>query len=264
MRIEGSSGNVGIGTSSPSQKLHVVSTTNQQGVLVSGSVDNVALNLTNSGASGKTWGIYSTNTDSGAGGGALAFFDGTAYRAVIDTNGNLLVGTTSKLGGGLSGIDVNATNFSSVTFGIAGANKGYLYANNTSTRMQLESISGYTIAVVSGATGGVSLANGATSWAALSDERQKDIIEPIVNASEKVVSLRAVIGKYKTDDEGTRRSFLIAQDVDAVLPEAVDKTDQENWSLRYTEVVPLLVAAIQEQQALIQDLTTRLTTLEGN
>ena len=33
--------------------------------------------------------------------------------------------------------------------------------------------------------------------------------------------LRAVIGKFKADEEGTRKSFLIAQDVQAVLPEAV-------------------------------------------
>lgn len=85
-----SSGNLGVGTSSPSQNLQVVSTTNGQGVLVSGSVDNVALNLSNSGTSGKTWGIFSANSNSGAGGGALGFFDGTAYRMILDSSGRVL------------------------------------------------------------------------------------------------------------------------------------------------------------------------------
>jgi len=118
--------------------------------------------------------------------------------------------------------------------------------------------------VVSG-TNGVRLAEGGTSWASDSDERVKDIIEPITNAAEKVSTLRAVIGKYKTDEEGTRRAFLIAQDVQAVLPEAVVAQSDEigTLSLAYTEVIPLLVAAIKEQQAIITALTARVEALEA-
>jgi hypothetical protein len=113
------------------------------------------------------------------------------------------------------------------------------------------------------ATAGVQLTSGATSWTSISDERAKDIIEPISNAVQKVSNLRSVIGKYKTDSEGTRRSFLIAQDVQAVFPEAVDTTDEDNLGVRYTETIPLLVAAIKEQQAIIDDLKARIETLEG-
>ena len=112
---------------------------------------------------------------------------------------------------------------------------------------------------------GVSLAGGATSWGTVSDERQKDIIEPIADAVAKVLSLRSVIGKYKTDADGTRRSFLIAQDVQAVLPEAVDVGEDEanTLAVKYTEVIPLLVAAIKEQQATITALTARVAQLEA-
>jgi hypothetical protein len=112
-------------------------------------------------------------------------------------------------------------------------------------------------------TGGVRIAAGATSWSSISDERLKDIIEPITNAAEKVSTLRAVIGNYKTDPKKTRRPFLIAQDIQAVLPEAVDDTDENELSLRYTETIPLLVAAIQEQQELIKTLESRITALES-
>jgi hypothetical protein len=114
-------------------------------------------------------------------------------------------------------------------------------------------------------TNGVSLAANGTSWGAISDERLKDIIEPINDASEKVASLRAVIGKYKTDEEGTRRSFLIAQDVQAVFPEAVVRAskDDDTLLLQYTDILPLLVKANQEQQALITDLTARIAALEA-
>ena len=112
-------------------------------------------------------------------------------------------------------------------------------------------------------TGGVKIAAGATSWSSISDERLKDIIEPITNAAEKVSTLRAVIGNYKADPKKTRRPFLIAQDIQAVLPEAVDDTDENELSLRYTETIPLLVAAIQEQQELIKTLESRITALES-
>jgi len=97
----------------------------------------------------------------------------------------------------------------------------------------------------------------------LSDERKKDIIEPITDAATKVSSLRAVIGKYKTEEDGIRRAMLIAQDVQAVLPEAVVENKDGELLLQYTEIIPLLVAAIKEQSALITQLTARITALES-
>ena len=126
---------------------------------------------------------------------------------------------------------------------------------------------------VSAVSSGVQLTSGATSWAAISDEREKDIIEPIENGLTKVASLRAVIGKYKIDADDKRRVFLIAQDVQAVLPEAVVIEDEgqetEKLLLSYTDVIPLLVASIKELKALndtqaetINALTARIVALE--
>jgi hypothetical protein len=128
-----------------------------------------------------------------------------------------------------------------------------------------EANAGGSFVVYNASSAGVYLGYGNTSWTANSDERVKDIIEPITDAINKVSTIRAVIGKYKIDEEGTRRSFLIAQDVQAVLPEAVTVKDDELGTLgvQYTEVIPLLVAAIKEQQALIENLTTRLAALEA-
>ena len=152
--------------------------------------------------------------------------------------------------------------------------------------------------VLSNSSGGVELGSGGTSWGSYSDERGKDIIEPIENALTKVNSLRAVIGKYKVkethsedvlyseqewkpagkstgdvknakgsakvgDDEGVRRSFLIAQDVQAVLPEAVDDSDSDNLALRYTDVIPLLVASIKELKTKVETLESEITALKG-
>lgn len=124
--------------------------------------------------------------------------------------------------------------------------------------------SSFTIYNNSGA--GAYIAYGGTAWTANSDERLKTTLTPFSNAIEKVCTLRAGTGRYLTDDESVSRSFLIAQDVQQVLPEAVDVQEDEigTLGLRYTEVIPLLTAAIQEQQALIVSLTARITALENN
>jgi hypothetical protein len=109
---------------------------------------------------------------------------------------------------------------------------------------------------------GVYLPLGNNAWSAASDERLKDIIEPITDAANKLSTLRTVIGKYKTDEDGTRRPFLIAQDVQKVMPEAIDAAPNEHDSgekmlgLQYTNMIPLLVAAINE-------LTARIAALEA-
>ena len=130
------------------------------------------------------------------------------------------------------------------------------FADQTTAKSQIYYQRNVTSLYVVNSSAGVYLGAGSTAWASASDERLKDIIEPIENGLTKVASLRAVIGKFKTDAEGTRRSFLIAQDVQAVLPEAIsttmvkdDETNTEYLGVSYTDVIPLLVAAIKELKA---------------
>jgi hypothetical protein len=110
---------------------------------------------------------------------------------------------------------------------------------------------------------GAYIVDGGTSWTANSDERLKTDLVPIQNAAAKVDSLRAVTGRYLTDDTGTSRSFLIAQDVQAVFPEAVKNNAQGYLGLSYTEVVPLLVAAVKELTKAVQELDARLVAIEA-
>jgi hypothetical protein len=102
-------------------------------------------------------------------------------------------------------------------------------------------------------SGGVYLATAsATAWSSASDERVKENLIEITDAASKVSTLRAVTGNYIWDDVSIRKPFLIAQDVQAVLPEAVSTIDNENGeqlNLAYTEIIPLLVAAIKELKA---------------
>jgi hypothetical protein len=175
---------------------------------------------------------------SGTAGNAITF----TQAMTLDASGNFLVGRTSKFADiGAYGSNIQSNTGLSVT---DGTNRS-LYNKD---RIYFDFSNFY---VMNASATGVVLASGSTAWAAQSDERTKDIIEPISNALEKTISLRAVIGKYKKDEEGTRRAFLIAQDVQKVLPEAVSENDDEDKTLilRYTELIPLLVASIQELKA---------------
>ena len=110
--------------------------------------------------------------------------------------------------------------------------------------------------VIDNYTVGVQLVGGATAWTTFSDERQKTNLQTIENGLSKISTLRAVTGRYLVDAEDVSRSFLIAQDVQAVLPEAVsvDSDEDGTLGLRYTEVIPLLVAALKESKERIETL----------
>ena len=187
--------------------------------------------------------------------GPIRIHTNNAERMRIDSSGSLLINRSSSVNssydfqigqGNSSSVIYMESNASGVLIegvdSVGNASNGFKMGHITSTgRLQMRC----------GSTGGVELFAGNTSWSSLSDERAKDIISPISDAISKVNKIRAVIGKYKTDDEGIRRSFLIAQDVEEVFPEAVEKTNfgiagDEYLALTYDAIIPLLVSSVQE------------------
>jgi len=90
---------------------------------------------------------------------------------------------------------------------------------------------------------------------AFSDARLKTDLEPISNALAKVQSLTGYT--YTRIDGGERQTGVIAQDVQKVLPEAVNSSG-EHLSVAYGNMVGLLIEAIKEQQAQIDELKSRL------
>jgi hypothetical protein len=184
-----------------------------------------------------------------------------------DASGNFLVGTTSLptsiLFSGTPKITANSSICST-----DGTNKAFFCGfENGSTIYQGIYFNGGVFRVygTSGGGSGVYLSNGNTSWSSTSDERLKTDLIPIEGAANKIASIRAVTGRYKTDNEGTSRSFLIAQDVQRVLPEAVNVQGDEQGTLglQYTDVIPLLVAAIQELKAELDATKAEVAALKG-
>jgi hypothetical protein len=204
----------------------------------------------------------------------IVFGTNNAERARIDSSGNLLVGTTSTVASAKVTIfnnDGSSTDNSYLTLAGSAENIGDInYSNTFGIMVRLRGTKaggggnadeGYfevKTALNGTLTGGVYISSGGTAWTAVSDERKKENLVPITNAIAKVSSLRAVTGNYIEDSDKRSKAFLIAQDVLAVLPEAVDTTNPEQYGLAYTDTIPLLVAAIKEQQAIIESLKARL------
>jgi hypothetical protein len=114
-----------------------------------------------------------------------------------------------------------------------------------------------------GGNAGVYLTYGGSSWTSNSDENIKDIIEIIPNALDSIKDLRAVKFYWKGDESKKENLGLIAQDVEKSYPQLIDKQLNDNnevLGVRYTELIPVLVKAIQEQQAQIEELKKIVAT----
>ena len=283
--------NVGIGTTSPQAKFDTTVSLGSHRFTTNGSDLNYNIRANSGSNCSITW------TENGqadrwtvgcvTGQGYLAFRYNTANMSGgteamrIDSSGNVLVaGTSYTYGKVTSGGSINpvssgwANNASFAAYGSygggilvidtgSGTPKGYgLWAQNNGSDFYIKGN-----LVGSTPTGGVYLANNGTSWSSASDENVKDIIEPITNAVDKVSGLRAVIGKYKYEEDGVRHPFLIAQDVQKVLPESISIMNKgeegECLGLSYTDTIPLLVAAIKELKAIVDAQQQEINALKG-
>jgi hypothetical protein len=217
----------------------------------------------------------------------LAFYNSGVERMRIDSSGNVIIGGTSS-SSKFRVEDVNNRTESTAQFSIAG--NGYnlfnwldgtaAYIGQNSNSRSLRLYSG------SSASSGVNLAAGGTSWGTYSDERLKYEIENINDAITKIKNIRCVSYKLKDVDTeiSSKRLGVIAQSLVGKLDEVLDyskksEEDENKYiSVRYSEIIPVLIKSIQEQQAIIEELkatTTsqqtkidaleaRLTTLENN
>ncbi|MBF0244118.1 MAG: tail fiber domain-containing protein [Planctomycetes bacterium] len=88
-----------------------------------------------------------------------------------------------------------------------------------------------------------------TDLVVVSDRRLKCDIAPLERGLNKVLSLEPVSYRFDKGEKKKRLGF-IAQDTDKIVPEVVDVGSDASRTLgiRYTELIPVLVRAIQEQQ----------------
>ena len=241
-----SSQNVGIGTSSPTRKLQISS---------SGSTCAIRLDNTVSGrptilAYDDSQNLTLTNSSDT---GYFAFVNGTGAgteRARIDSSGYLLINQTS--------------NVTSSYLQIKGAQPA-ISCESTSTG----SVSQVLFRNPNGQVGSIGTSGTSTSYNTSSDYRLKENIAPMTGALAKVAALNPVTYTWKVD--GFAGQGFIAHELQAVVPDCVtgekDAVDAEGkpqyQGVDTSFLVATLTAAIKEQQALIEQLTTRIAALEA-
>jgi hypothetical protein len=200
----------------------------------------------------------------------LIFAHSGPYEAMrIDTSGNLLVGTTSS--DALLHI-AEAANKSEADahFRITGSGySGHHWLDGTAYYIGQNSAFRSLRIYSSAETAGVNLAAGGTSWGTFSDERLKENIQDIGSVIEKIKDIRCVTYTRNDLENAQETIGFIAQDFigkfDQVLDElkVSDSDEETRYSIRYTETIPVLLKAIQEQQTLIESLEARITALES-
>lgn len=117
--------------------------------------------------------------------------------------------------------------------------------------------------VPSATTGRLDASNDIVAYST-SDERLKDNIVPIENALDKVSQIQGVEFDWKILSEQEKESVhgneghdigVIAQEIEKILPEAVQTRENGYKAVRYEKIVPLLIQAINELQEKLDGLT---------
>jgi len=103
------------------------------------------------------------------------------------------------------------------------------------------------------------------NWVPGSDRKLKKLIQTMeTDQLSRIMDLRPTSYQFK-DQQSDRISFgLIAQEVQEVYPNIVVSMGEEGQQLgvSYTELIPVLIAGLQEQQQLIEDQNEKIKQIE--
>ena len=225
MFINGS-GNVGMGTTAPTQKLDV-----------NGSIsiaNSVYIDATNTKTGAKTPGVIfggpgsgeaiSSKRSSGTDQYGLDFYTSSNLRMSVTQNGNVGIGT-------------NTPGYMLTVAGVVAptADNAYSLGGGTGNRWTA-----------------VYATNGTIQT---SDRRLKTNIKNLNYGLKEVLAMQPVSYNWKDKSQPGNKIGLIAQDVKKIVPEVVTGDEaKEKLGMNYAELVPVLINAIKEQQKQIDDL----------
>jgi len=241
---ENASGNVGIGTSSPSSKLHVA-----------GGSESTIRNTASAGSSwfvGSNAASYILHNESNT---PMVFTTNSTERARIDSSGNLLVNRTSGLGSARFVVEQDTTTANPMAVSNPKSAAGSDYA-----------IIFYRAGSI---VGSVQTSLSATQFVTSSDYRLKKDVQPMIGALAKIAQLKPCTYTWKATGE-VGQGF-IAHELAGVVPECVtgekDAVDVDGnpvyQGIDTSFLVATLTAGLQEAVAMIEELKAKVAALEA-
>jgi len=252
-----SSGNLGIGTSSPSSILSVEqSSSNVSADLhATGSGRGSQIKFHNDhglayvGQGGDTSGDFIIFNSTASN---IKFYTNDIEHMRIDSSGNLMIGTTSAPDGSADGVLL-----------AKGAGRSFS-RGSTAMRYQLMFHN------PNGMVGRIDTTGSSTNYLTSSDYRLKENATAIADGIARLKTLKPYRFNFKADATTILDGFF-AHEVSTTVPEAIsgtkDEVDSDNnpvyQAIDQSKLVPLLTAALQEAVAKIEVLETKVAALEA-
>ena len=272
------SNNVGIGTGSPSARLHVYGTSAEtlRFQSTSSAPYQTFYNSSANRAGYIEWNTSALKIDAESGASStIAFLTANNERARIDSSGNLLVGTTTQNG--------------SEKFGILATGSGvfaHWKSTGTSSNPNVFRIStgqlsggigtGRFITCDDGGSdkffvaGSGTVNSTSTSITAISDQRLKENVRDLETGLSEVMQLKPRRFDWKTGQGTGKKDVVgfIAQEVEVVLPDLIGEWKNQDdeivhKSLAMGDMLPTLVKAIQELNAKVEAQAAEIAALKG-
>ena len=271
--------NLGISVASPTVPLDIQSNSSASAIRIRGRSDDIAEVDFYNNANNSVMARFQVDT------GYFATHVGGSERMRILDGGQLRIGTTSIITGSgemisvvapSQGMAIKTDNYCTMLWATGGGSTPtycfFLSGSSSSTHQ-----------------GSITKNGGGISYGSNSDYRLKENLDYTWDATTRLKQLKPVRFNWIADETNTLIDGFIAHEVQSVVPEAVtgikdathtaeeanesiivDEGDIKAQQMDASKLIPLLVKAMQEQQALIEaqattitDLTARITALES-
>jgi len=198
-------------------------------------------------------------------------------RYAFATNGNVYLG-----GGAAGGSAANTGNLYLPTTGGIGfdgnrdntaflqlwSDGNFYWDMGTAGNFYLRASGGATRFRLNATDGNAYKSSGAGSWLAYSDKRLKDVKSSYAYGLDQISLINPIVYQYKKDNKlglitNTDYVGVVAQDLQKVIPEAVEKSDNGYLTVNNDYVIWASVNAIKELKAENDDLKARIERLEA-
>jgi hypothetical protein len=296
--VDGGNDSVGIGTGSPHSgaKLHIVDGAGTVPTMAAGDVLTIQNNdgtgdnagfTSIAGTAGVSYINFGDSGDKNIGGlnyyhsdNTLRFYANASERMRITSSGTVHIGTTSEADGSTGGVTFSAD---------SSDRKNLICATTTTSNVELAEFRN-----PNGTVGTIKSNGSSTSFNTSSDYRLKENVVPMTDSIDRLKELNPSRFNFIADADKTVDGFL-AHEVSDYVPEAIsgekDAMRTEEYEVEpavlnddgniiteavmgerevidaqgidQSKLVPLLTGALQEAVAKIEELTTRIETLEN-